>query len=191
MSVSTNASDSIEAPEANEVIRAIEARRSVRAYRPDPVPEELVRRVIDAGIWAPSGMNRQSAIVLAVTDRRLRDRLAEANRKVMGAPEGTDPFYGAPVVLAVLADASVPTHVEDGALALGNMMLAASALGLGSCWIHRAREVFGTPEFKGVLADMGIDAERYVGVGHCILGYPDGPLPEPHPRSQGRVFWAR
>ncbi|MGI6230185.1 MAG: nitroreductase [Tractidigestivibacter sp.] len=171
----------------NEVLQAIRERRCVRKFSDKPVPRELIEKVVEAGLWAPSGMGRQSSIVLAVTDSKVRNRLAEANRKVMGAPEGTDPFYGAPVVLVVLADANCPTAVEDGSVTLENMLLAAHSLGLGGCWIHRARQEFEQPEFKELLVKLGVKGD-YIGVGHCILGWPDQ-VPEVKPRRDGRVFW--
>lgn len=173
----------------NEVIEAMRDRRSVRAYTDEVPSDELIERVVDAGLWAASGRGRQSPIVLAVTDRALRDRLSAMNARIMGAPEGTDPFYGAPVVLVVLADRSVPTHVYDGSLVMGNLMLAAHELGLGSCWIHRAREEFDTPEGRQILADLGVEGD-YEGVGHCVLGYA-AEVPEPKPRREGRLVWAR
>lgn len=173
----------------NEVIEAMRKRRSVRAYTDEVPSDELVERVVDAGLWAASGRGRQSPIVLAVTDRALRDRLSAMNARIMGAPEGTDPFYGAPVVLVVLADRSVPTHVYDGSLVMGNLMLAAHELGLGSCWIHRAREEFDTPEGRQILADLGVEGD-YEGIGHCVLGYA-AEVPEPKPRREGRLVWAR
>lgn len=173
----------------NEVIEAMRERRSVRAYTEEVPSDELIERVVDAGLWAASGRGRQSPIVLAVTDRALRDRLSAMNACIMGAPEGTDPFYGAPVVLVVLADRSVPTHVYDGSLVMGNLMLAAHELGLGSCWIHRAREEFDTPEGRQILADLGVEGD-YEGVGHCVLGYA-AEVPEPKPRREGRLVWAR
>lgn len=173
----------------NEVIEAMRDRRSVRAYTDEVPSDELVERVVDAGLWAASGRGRQSPIVLAVTDRALRDRLSAMNARIMGAPEGTDPFYGAPVVLVVLADRSVPTHVYDGSLVMGNLMLAAHELGLGSCWIHRAREEFDTPEGRQILAELGVEGD-YEGIGHCVLGYA-AEVPEPKPRREGRLVWAR
>lgn len=170
----------------NDIIQAMKDRRSVRAYTDEPVPRELVDQVVEAGLWAASGMGKQSPIILAVTNKELRDRLSAANAAVMGG--SSDPFYGAPVVLVVLADASCGTHVYDGSLVMGNMMLAASSLGLGSCWIHRAKEVFDEPEFKQVLADMGVEGE-FEGVGNCILGWP-AQEPAPKPRREGRVLWA-
>ena len=171
----------------NEILKAMHERRSTRKFKPDAVPRELIEQVVDAGIWAPSGMNRQSTIVVAVTNKELRDRLSEANRAIGGWPEGFDPFYGAPVVLIVLARKDVPTHVYDGALAMGNMLLAAHALGLGSCWIHRAKEEFATDEFKALLAELGVEGD-FEGIGHCILGYIDKETPA-QPRKDDRVFW--
>ena len=170
----------------NDVIKVMCDRRSVRAYRQDEVPRELIEQVIETGLWAPSGMGRQSPIILAITDRALRDTLAAANAKVMGVE--ADPFYGAPVVLVVLAPRDVPTHVYDGSLVMGNLMLAASTVGLGSCWIHRAKETFELPEFKQVLSELGVDGD-YEGIGNCILGWP-AEEPEPKPRRDGRVVWA-
>ena len=173
----------------NEVIEAMRDRRSVRAYTDEVPSDELIERVVDAGLWAASGRGRQAPIVLAVTDRALRDRLSAMNARIMGAPEGTDPFYGAPVVLVVLADRSVPTHVYDGSLVMGNLMLAAHELGLGSCWIHRAREEFDSPEGRQILAELGVESD-YEGIGHCVLGYA-AEVPEPKPRREGRLVWAR
>lgn len=173
----------------NEVIEAMKERRSVRAYTDEVPSDEQIDQVVEAGLWAASGRGRQSPIVLAVTDRALRDRLSAMNARIMGAPEGTDPFYGAPVVLVVLADRSVPTHVYDGSLVMGNLMLAAHALGLGSCWIHRAREEFDTPEGKAILAELGVEGD-YEGIGHCVLGFP-AEVSEPKPRREGRVFYAK
>ncbi len=171
----------------NEVIRALHERRSVRSYT-DQMPErEKIEEVVEAGLWAASGMNSQGPIVVAVTNRELRDRLSAMNAEVMGR-SGTDPFYGAPVVLVVLAPRDAPNRVYDGSLVMGNLMLAAHALGLGSCWIHRAREEFDTPEGKAILADLGVEGD-YEGIGHCILGYP-AEAPDPKPRREGRVFLA-
>lgn len=168
-----------------EVLKNLKGRRSIRHYRPDPVPEELVRQVADAGMYAASGMNRQSAIVIAVTNREIRDRLSRVNAKIMGTD--SDPFYGAPAVLIVLADKIVPTHVYDGSLVMGSLMQAAHDLGLGSCWIHRAREEFEMPEWQEWLRSLGINGD-YEGIGHCILGYAEGEDPKPAPRRDGRVI---
>ena len=170
----------------NETMQNILTRRSIRSYKPDPVPRELIDQVVRAGTYAPPGMGEQSPIILAVTDRETRDRLSRANAKIMG--RDIDPFYGAPAVLVVLADKSKPNHVYDGSLVMANLMLAAHALGLGSCWIHRAREEFQQPEWQELLRSLGVEGE-YEGIGHCILGYPDGPEPEAAPRKENYVYY--
>lgn len=166
------------------------ARRSCRAYRPDPVPEALIARVAEAGAWAASGMGMQSPIVVAVTQPAALETLRRINAEVMGA-SGSDPFYGAPCVLVTLAARERPTAVEDGSLALGNMMLAAEALGLGACWIHRARETFERPEAQALLSALGIRAEAYVGVGNLALGYRAGAAATPKPRKPDFLYWIR
>ena len=172
----------------SEVLKAICERRSVRSYKSAPVPQELIEQVVKAGTYAATGMNRQSPIILAVTNREMRDKLSKMNADVMGSDK--DPFYGAPVVLVVLADKSVPTYVYDGSLVMGNMMLAAHTLGLGSCWIHRAKQEFDSLEGKEILAQMGITGD-YEGIGHCILGYPEGGLPAEKPRKENYVYWMK
>ena len=173
----------------NEVLSAMEQRRSVRKYKPDPVPREIIDRIVRAGTYAASGMGRQSTIIVAVTNRELRDRLSKMNAAYGGWKPEFDPFYGAPAVLIVLADKSWPTRVYDGSLVMGNLMLAAHALGVGSCWIHRAKEEFDSDEGKAILRDLGIEGE-YEGIGHCILGYPEGALPEAAARRENRAFYA-
>lgn len=172
----------------NQTISDLVTRRSVRAFRSEPIPQEVLEQILEAGTYAPTGMGRQSPIILAVTNRELRDRLSAMNAKIMGV-EG-DPFYGAPVVLVVLADQQVATHVYDGTLVMGNLMLAAHALGVGSCWIHRAKEEFQSPEGKAILKDLGIQG-AYEGIGHCILGYPEGSVPQAAPRKDGYVYYVR
>lgn len=152
------------------ILKNICTRRSVRKFRPDLPPAELIHQVAEAGTYAASGRGRQSPIILEITDKKTRDLLSKVNAEIMGV--SSDPFYGAPAVLVVLADHTIPTWVEDGSLVLGNLLLAASSIGLGSCWINRAREVFDTREGKELLRKWGLDPERYRGVGNCILGYP-------------------
>lgn len=154
----------------NEVLSAIAARRSCRAYQPEQIKPEELQAVVEASTWAPTAMNRQSPIIVAVQDKATRDRLSALNAQIMG--RDGDPFYGAPTVLVVLADRQIPTYVEDGSLVLGNLLLAASSIGLGSCWINRAKETFDREEGKALLRQWGLDPERYRGVGNCILGYP-------------------
>jgi nitroreductase len=167
-------------------MQAMLTRRSVKKYKPDPVSKELIEKVIAAGLNAPSGLNRQSPIILAVTDRQVRDELSKLNA---GKDPffRSDPFYGAPVVLVVLADKSVPTYLYDGSLVMENLQLAAHALGLGACWIHRAKETFEQPEGKALLKRLGIEGD-YEGIGNCILGYADV-TPDEKPRKENRVFW--
>ena len=169
-------------------LELMRTRRSIRSYRPELPPKEALEQIIEAGLYAASGKGLQSAVIVAVTDRGLRDRLMEMNRMIGGWKEDFDPFYGAPALLLVLADRSSSNCVYDGSLAMGNMMLAAHALGLGSCWINRAREEFDSDEGKSILRELGIEGD-YQGIGHCIVGYPASPAPQPAPRREGRVFW--
>ena len=152
----------------NETLNALLTRRSCRSYKPDPIPQEVLDRILTAGTYAPTAMGKQSPIILAVTNKQMRDKLSAMNAAVMGSQN--DPFYGAPVVLVVLADKSVGPYLYDGSLVMGNLMLAAHAEGLGSCWIHRAKEEFESEEGKQILKDLGITGD-YEGIGHCILGY--------------------
>lgn len=171
----------------NEVQNALLSRRSIRSFRSDPLPRRVLEDILEAGTYAATGMNRQSPIIIAITNKELRDRLSALNAKIMGR-EGSDPFYGAPVVLIVLAEKKYPTYLYDGSLVMGNLMLAAHAHGIGSCWIHRAREEFELPEGKAILAELGIEGE-FEGIGHCILGYPEGDLPVTKARKENYVYW--
>lgn len=159
-------------------------RRSVRKYSDRQVEDEKLDKVLTAGLYAPTGMNNQAPILVAVRDKATRDKLARMNAAVMGA--SGDPFYGAPCVIVVLSDPERMTWVEDGSLVLGNLMNAAHSLGLGSCWIHRAKECFDTPEGKALLRAWGVP-ENYRGVGNCILGYA-AEEPEAKPRKSGRII---
>ncbi len=169
-------------------IDTIKSRRSVRKYKSDPVPQELLDKIIEAGLYAPSGMGRQATIIISVTNKEVRDKLSKLNAKIMGTD--SDPFYGAPAVLIVLAKKDCPTGIYDGSLVMQNLMLAAHELGLGSCWIHRAKEEFDMPEGKEILNSLGIDGE-YEGIGHCIIGYADGDAPAPAERKENRVFYIK
>ena len=162
-------------------------RRSIRSYRPDMLPREVIEKIAEAGTYAPTGKNQQSPVIIAVTNKALRDHMSALNAAVLGTD--SDPFYGAPVVLVVLAERSNSNHVYDGSLVMGNLMLAAHAMGVGSCWINRAREVFDTEEGKAILRDLGIEGD-YEGVGNCILGYIDGEVPAAKPRKENYVYWA-
>ncbi len=170
----------------NEIIKNIETRRSIKKYKNEMIPQEIINEIVEAGTYAPTGMNRQSPIIIAVTDKETRDKLSNLNAKIIGR-EGNDPFYGAPVVLIVLADKKCPTYIYDGSLVMGNMMLAAHSLGIGSCWIHRAKEEFETEEGKEILKKLGIEGD-YEGIGHCILGYVDGEEPNAKPRKDNYIY---
>jgi nitroreductase len=158
-------------------------RRSIRRYKEDQVPDELLDQVLNAGLYAPTGMNRQNIVMVAVRDKQTRDQLSRMNAAVMGSDR--DPFYGAPCVIVVLGDPEIYPVVENGSLVLGNLMNAAHALGLGSCWIHRAKQTFETEEGKALLRKWGLK-ENLVGIGNCILGYADE-SPEAKPRLDGRI----
>ena len=166
---------------------ALLTRRSCRKYRNDPIPADVLDKILEAGTYAATGMGRQSPMMIAVTDKALRDRLSRMNAAVMGA--SGDPFYGAPVVIVVLASRAVGTYLYDGSLVMGNLMNAAHALGVGSCWIHRAREEFDSEEGKALLRDLGVEGD-WEGIGHCILGYADGEPAAPAPRKPGWIVRA-
>ena len=166
-----------------EAMKNLLERRSIRRYKETQVPDELLDQVLEAGLYAPTGMNRQNVVMVAVRDKETRDKLSKMNAAVMGAQN--DPFYGAPCVIVVLGDAETYPVVENGSLVLGNLMNAAHALGLGSCWIHRAKQTFETEEGKELLRAWGLK-DTLVGVGNCILGYPDEE-PAARPRLDGRI----
>ena len=172
----------------SEVINNMKTRRSIRKYKPDMIPEDVLNRIIEAGTYAATGMGKQSPIIIAVTNKEIRDKFSKMNAEIMGVD--SDPFYGAPVVLIVLADKSRPTYVYDGSLVMGNLMLAAHAEGIGSCWIHRAKEEFESAEGQEILKDLGIEGE-YEGIGHCVLGYVDGECPATHPRKDNWVYYVK
>ena len=168
-------------------LKDLKTRRSIRAYRPEQIKEEELQKILEAGTYAPTGMGKQSPRIVVVQDQETRDLLSKLNAAVMG--NDSDPFYGAPTVLVVLADRERPTCVEDGSLVMGNLMNAAHAVGVDSCWIHRAREVFETPEGKELLKEWGL-SDNYIGIGNCILGYRDCEYPEPKERKKDYIIYA-
>jgi len=170
----------------NEVIQAMLKRRSCKKFKSDMVPAELIDQIVETGLYAANGHAMQSPIILAVTDKETRDMLSRLNAKY-DPQKRADPFYNAPVVLVVLADKSVHTAVYDGSLVLGNMMLAAHALGVGHCWIHRAKETFQDEEGKALLKKLGIEGD-YEGIGNCVLGYPEVLNTNVAPRKPNRVY---
>ena len=172
----------------NDIIKAMLERRSIRKFKSDMVSKDDINKIIEAGLYAANGMGKQAVITVAVTNKQLRDKISEDNRKIGGWDKGFDPFYGAPVILIVLAQKDWRNRVYDGSLVIGNMMLAAHSLGLGSIWIHRAKEEFETDEYKKLLKDIGVQGE-WEGIGHCAIGYIDGDIPKPAPRKENRVYF--
>ena len=172
----------------NSMIEAMKERRSCRKFTEKMPPKGDLEQIIEAGLYAASGMGKQATVTLAITNKEVRDKLAAVNCRIGGWPEGFDPFYGAPAVLVVLGDADCVTHVYDGSLVLGNMLLAAHSLGLGSIWIHRAKEEFAMDEWKDLLKSLGVEG-RWEGIGHCAVGYVAGEQPAAAKRRDGRVYW--
>lgn len=171
----------------NETLKVLESRRSCRNFKPDMIKKEELEAILKAGTYAPTGMGKQSPVILAVTDKELRDKISEENRKIGDWQEGFDPFYGAPVILVVLADKTVGTYKYDGSLVLGNLMNAAESLGVASIWIHRAKEEFELEFGKDILKRLGIEGD-YEGIGHCALGYAAEPPKAPAPRKENYVY---
>ena len=171
----------------NETINVLKSRRSCRNFDPNKmISEDDLKTIIEAGTYAPTGMGKQSPIIIAITDKEMRDRLSKENAAIMGST--SDPFYGAPVILMVLADKSVPTYLYDGSLVMGNLMNAAESLGIANIWIHRAKEEFESDFGKELLKDLGISGD-YEGIGHCALGYALSPANAPAPRKENYVYY--
>lgn len=171
-----------------ETLKVLETRRSCRAYKPELIEEEKLQAIIKAGTYAATGMGRQSPIIIAVTNKEVRDKLSKLNAAVMGA--NSDPFYGAPELLVVLANKAVGTYLYDGSLVMGNLMNAAADLGVASCWIHRAKETFASEEGRAILKELGIEGD-YEGIGNLILGYAAAPANAPAPRKENYVYYIR
>ncbi|MBQ1172123.1 MAG: nitroreductase [Lachnospiraceae bacterium] len=173
----------------NETLKVLETRRSCRNFDPDKmISEEDLNAIIKAGTYAPTGMGKQSPIIIAVTNKEMRDKISKENAKIKGTD--IDPFYGAPVILIVLANKESRTYQYDGSLVMGNLLNAAESLGLGSIWIHRAKEEFESDFGKKILADLGIEGD-YEGIGHCALGYASEPAKAPAPRKDNYVYYIK
>ena len=170
----------------NETLKVLKERRSIRKYKPEQLREEDLSAILEAGTWAPTARNLQTPVMVVVQDKETIARMAAANAKIWGKP-GTDPFFGAPTVVVVLADGTAQNWLQDGSLVMGNLMTAAAATGVGPCWINRCMEYFDAPEGKALLREWGLP-ETLRGVGNCILGYPDGPAPAPKPRKEGWII---
>ncbi len=169
----------------SETLTVLKTRRSCRAYRPELIEEEKLNAILEAGTYAATGGGGQSPIIIAVTDKALRDKLSKMNAAVMGAD--FDPFYGAPELLIVLGNKAFPTYLYDGSLVMGNLMNAAADLGVASCWVHRAKEEFESEEGKAILKELGIEGD-YEGIAHLILGYAAAPAAEPVPRKENYIY---
>lgn len=169
----------------NETLDTLKKRRSCRAFKPELITDEELETILEAGTWAPSGMGKQSPIMIAVQNKDDISELEKINAEIFGKP-GTNPFYGATTVIVVLADADRPTAVYDGSLVMGNLMNAAASIGVDSCWIHRAKETFEREDGKALLKKWGIKG-NYIGVGNCILGYAAKEIPAPAPRKENYI----
>jgi nitroreductase len=169
----------------NDTIKTLTLRRSIRKFKPEQIREEDLNAILEAGIYAPSGSNQQSALFVVVQDKDLLKKLSAMNAAVLG--KDMDPYYNAPTVVLVFADKSKVTPVEDARLAPGNMLNAAASLGIGSCWVHPIRQMFETGEGRDLLSQWGVTGD-YIGVGSCILGYADGPHPKAAPRKDNFVI---
>lgn len=168
----------------NQVLEVLKNRRSVRKFKSEQISKEQLDAILEAGTYAPTGMGMQSPVMVVIQNPEMIQRLSKMNAKVMGTD--SDPFYGAPTVVIVLADSSRGTYVEDGSLVMGNLLNAAHAVGVDSCWIHRAREVFASEEGRALLKEWGI-GENYIGIGNCILGYRDCEYPQAKARKDDYI----
>lgn len=168
----------------NQTVKSMISRRCVRSYTSEQIKESQLEEILEAGKYAPNAMGRQPVKMVVIQDRDTIAQLSKINAEIMGVDR--DPFYGAPTVIVVLADKTLSTFINDGSLVMGNLMNAAYAVGVDSCWVHRAKEEFETEEGKALLAQWGID-EKYAGIGHCILGYHDGEYPQAAVRKSDMV----
>lgn len=168
----------------NEVLESIKSRRSVRSFLPKQVDSALLDALLEAGTYAPTGSGKQSPIIVAVQDPATVKQLSRMNAAVFGGT--SDPFYGAPTILVVLADKTKRTYLLDGAAVLTTLLNAAHALGLASCWIHRAKEEFESAEGKALLQQWGVEGD-YEGIGHVALGYAAQAPGEPAPRKSDYI----
>lgn len=174
----------------NETLQTLLTRRSCRNFKPDMITEEELQAVLEAGKFAPNGKGMQAGMIIAVTNKQIRDMISAVNCKIGGWADGFDPFYGAPVICIILGNREVPTHVYDGSLVAGNMMNAAASIGLGSIWIHRAKQEFDSDFGKSILKELGIEG-MWEGIGHVALGYAAEPAPAPKERKENFVYYIR
>ncbi len=165
----------------NAVLEALKTRRSIRNFSSRPVEQEKLDAILEAAAYAPTGMGSQSPVIVLVRTPETVSKISKMNAEVIGRE--IDPFYGAPAVAIVFGNkASVPTWFEDACLVAGNLLNAAHAVGVDSCYVYRAKEVFSSAEGLALMKEWGLD-ENYVGVANCILGYGEGEAPQPKPRK--------
>lgn len=169
----------------SDLVKVLRERRSIRRYKAEQIKDAELDVILEAGIYAPTGGGSQSPVIVVVQDKGVIDALEKHNAAAFGQPGG-HPFYGAPTVVNVFADTSKVTPIHDASLVMGNLMNAAAALGIGSCWIHRAKEVFETPEGKALKKKWGL-GDHFEGVAHCILGYA-AETPAAKPRKDGYII---
>jgi nitroreductase len=172
---------------SKSTLKDLKTRRSIRSYKPEQITDEELGLILEAGTWAPTGGGSQSPVIVAIQNKTVINKLQKLNAEVLKNPKAK-PFYGAPTVLAVLVDKNKNTPLEDGSLVLGNLQNAAWAIGVGSCWIHRAKQVFESEDGKALLKKWGLDSGTYVGVGFCILGYIAGERPKPAARKPDYII---
>lgn len=165
-----------------DLLQVIKTRRSCRKYRPEQISDEALNAILEAGTYAPTGMGLQSPFIVAVQDEMLKTQLARMNAAVRGM--SGNPYYEAPTYILVFSSIDCPFAVQDGSCVLENMMLAAHALGLGSCWINREREMFATDEGQRLMKEWGLP-DGLVGIGAISVGYPAAELAAPKPRKSG------
>ena len=168
-----------------DAMEVLLTRRSIRNFNDKSIPEDVLNKILEAGTYAPTAMGMQKPIIIAITDKKVRDEVSRENARIMGR-EGTDPFYGAPVILLVAVE-NYPNAVYDGSCIMDNLLNAAWAMGVGSCWIHRAKEELESDFGKKLLKSLGIVGD-YIGVGHAALGYFDGEPPLPMPRKENYIY---
>lgn len=170
----------------NETLNTLKNRRSIRKYKEQQISEEQLNEILEAGMYAPTGKGAQSPVMVVIQNKELIRKISKMNAEVLGNSDN-DPFYGAPTLIVVFADSSRTTYTEDGSLVIGNLMNAAYSVGVDSCWIHRAREVFLSEDGKALMKEWGISS-NYIGIGNCILGYRNCEYPDAKPRKDGYVI---
>ncbi|WP_407425923.1 nitroreductase [Treponema sp.] len=173
----------------SDILQTLKERRSCRKYKAELIGQESLDKILEAGTFAASGMGKQSAIIIAITNKEIRDKISELNARVMGRT-GFDPFYGAPEIIVVLANKACPTYIYDGSLVTGNMMNEAESLDVATCWIHRAKEVFESDEGKELLKQWGIEGD-YEGVANLAVGFADAPKNAPAPRKENYIYYVK